>query len=108
MILFLSFCISVLGTPFQGLLPGFVRTRSTPAPPGGSVHDVLGDSGAFLAALIIASLRRSGRGKLLILMGLFVGGATLAIAISPWIWLSLPIMILMGIGNPVGWRWDPR
>ena len=32
-------------------------------------------------------------------MGVMVGGATLGVAISPWIWLSLPIMILMGVGQ---------
>ena len=99
MILFLSFCISVLGTPFQGLLPGFVQDAFDAGPALAALFMTFSAIGAFLAALIIASLRRSGRGKLLILMGLFVGGATLAIAISPWIWLSLPIMILMGIGQ---------
>ena len=32
-------------------------------------------------------------------MGVCVGAATMGVAISPWIWLSLPIMILMGIGQ---------
>jgi MFS family permease len=99
MILFLSFCISVLGTPFQGLLPGFVQDAFDAGPALAALFLTFSAVGAFLAALIIASLRRSGRGKLLVLMGMFVGGATLGIAISPWIWLSLPIMIVMGIGQ---------
>ena len=99
MILFLSFCISVLGTPFQGLLPGFVQDAFDAGPALAALFMTFSAIGAFLAALIIASLRRSGRGKLLVLMGIFVGGATLGIAVSPWIWLSLPIMILMGIGQ---------
>ncbi len=99
MILLLSFCVSVLGMPFQGLLPGFVQDAFNAGPALAALFMTFSAIGAFLAALIIASLRRSGRGKLLILMGVFVGGATLGVAISPWIWLSLPIMILMGIGQ---------
>ena len=99
MILLLSFCVSVLGMPFQGLLPGFVQDAFDAGPALAALFMTFSAIGAFLAALIIASLRRSGRGKLLILMGVFVGGATLGVATSPWIWLSLPIMILMGIGQ---------
>ena len=99
MILFLSFFISVLGTPLQGLLPGFVQDVFDAGPALAAMFLTFSAIGAFLAALIIASLRRQGRGKLLILMGFFLGAATLGIAISPWVWLSLPIMILMGIGQ---------
>ena len=99
MILLLSFFISLLGTPFQGLLPGFVQDTFDAGPALAALFLTFSAVGAFLAALIIASLRRSGRGKLLILMGVFLGAATLGMAISPWIWLSLPIMILMGIGQ---------
>ena len=99
MILLLSFFISMLGTPFQGLLPGFVQDAFGAGPALAALFMTFSAIGAFLAALIIASLRRSGRGKLLILMGVFLGGAILGMAISPWIWLSMPIMILMGIGQ---------
>lgn len=99
MILFLSFFVSMLGTPFQGLLPGFVQDAFDAGPALAALFMTFSAIGAFLAALIIASLRRSGRGKLLILMGVLLGGATLGIAISPWFWLSLPIMIVMGIGH---------
>ena len=90
----------LLGTPFQGLLPGFVQDAFDAGPAlAASVHDVLGHR-RIPGRLIIASLRRSGRGKLLILMGVFVGVEPRSgIAISPWIWLSLPIMILMGVGQ---------
>ncbi|MCY3557074.1 MAG: MFS transporter [Chloroflexi bacterium] len=99
MILLLAFFISMLGTPFQGLLPGFVQDAFDAGPALAALFMTFSAIGAFLAALIIASLRRSGRGKLLILMGVFLGGSILGMAISPWIWLSLPIMILMGIGQ---------
>ena len=99
MVLLLAFFISMLGTPFQGLLPGFVQDAFGAGPALAALFMTFSAIGAFLAALIIASLRRSGRGKLLILMGVFLGGSILGMAISPWIWLSLPIMILMGIGQ---------
>ena len=99
MVLFASFIISMLGTPFQGLLPGFVQDAFDAGPALAALFMTFSAVGAFLAALIIASMRRAGRGKLLVLMGLVLGGATLGIAVSPWIWLSLPIMILMGIGQ---------
>ncbi len=99
MILLLSFFISMLGMPFQGLLPGFVQDVFDAGPALAALFMTFSAVGAFLAALIIASLRRSGRGKLLILMGVFLGGSILGMAISPWIWLSMPIMILMGIGQ---------
>ena len=99
MVLLLAFFISMLGTPFQGLLPGFVQDAFGAGPALAALFMTFSAIGAFLAALIIASLRRSGRGKLLILMGVFLGGSILGMAISPWIWLSLPVMILMGIGQ---------
>ena len=99
MILLLSFFVSTLGMPFQGLLPGFVQDVFDAGPALASLFLTFSAIGAFLAAMIIASLRRRGRGRLLILAGAAVGSATLAIAISPWIWLSLPIMILMGVGQ---------
>ncbi len=99
MILLLSFCVSTLGMPFQGLLPGFVQDAFDAGPALASLFMTFSAVGAFLAALIIASLRRRGRGQLLLLMGAAVGAATLGVAISPWIWLSLPIMIFMGIGQ---------
>ena len=99
MILLLSFGISILGMPFQGLLPGFVQDAFDAGPAQAALFMTFSAIGAFLAALLIASLRRSNRGQLLILMGLFVGVSTMGVAVSPWIWLSLPIMILMGIGQ---------
>lgn len=99
MILLLSFGVSALGMPFQGLLPGFVQDAFDAGPELAALFLTFSAVGAFLAALIIASLRRRGRGPLLILMGASVGVATLGVAISPWIWLSLPIMILMGVGQ---------
>ncbi len=99
MILLLAFFISMLGTPLQGLLPGFVQDVFDAGPALTGVFLAFSALGAFLAALIIASLRRSGRGKLLILMGVFLAASILGMAISPWIWLSMPIMILMGIGQ---------
>ena len=98
-ILLLSFAVSTLGMPFQGLLPGFVQDAFDAGPALAALFLTFSAIGAFLAALIIASLRRRGRGRLLLLMGVCVGAATMGVAISPWIWLSLPIMILMGIGQ---------
>ena len=74
MILLLSFCVSVLGMPFQGLLPGFVQDAFNAGPALAALFMTFSAIGAFLAALIIASLRRSGRGKLLILMGIGQSG----------------------------------
>ncbi len=99
MILLLSFAVSLLGQPFQGLLPGFVQDAFDAGPALAALFMTFSAIGAFLAALVIASLRRRGRGRLLLLMGVFVGAGTLGMAISPWIWLSLPIMILMGVGQ---------
>ena len=99
MILLLSFAVSLLGQPFQGLLPGFVQDAFDAGPALAALFMTFSAVGAFLAALIIASLRRRGRGRLLLLMGVLVGAGTLGMAISPWIWLSLPIMIVMGVGQ---------
>ena len=98
-ILLLSFLVSLLGTPFQGLLPGFVQDTFDAGPALASLFMTFSAVGAFLAALLIASLRRRGRGWLLLLMGAFVGAGVMGVAVSPWVWLSLPLMILMGIGQ---------
>ena len=98
-VLLMSFAVSALGMPFQGLLPGFVQDAFDADSALASLFMSFSAIGAFIAAMLIASLRRAGRGKLLLGMGALVGVATLAIALSPWIWLSLPIMIVMGIGQ---------
>ncbi len=99
LILLLSFGVSALGMPFQGLLPGFVQDAFNADSAMASLFMSFSAIGAFLAAMLIASLRRAGRGKLLLGMGVLVGAATLAVVLSPWLWLSLGIMIFMGIGQ---------
>ena len=98
-ILLLSFGVSMLGMPFQQLLPGFVQDVFEADSALASTFLAVSAIGAFLAALLIASLRSRGRGVLLLVMGAAVGVGTLAIAISPWIWISLPMMLLLGIGQ---------
>ena len=93
MILLLSFFISLLGTPFQGLLPGFVQDAFDAGPALAALFLTFSAVGAFLAALIIASLRRSGRGKLLILMGVFLGAATLGI-VAELVGIRLAIFVV--------------
>jgi MFS family permease len=55
--------------------------------------------GALLGSLVIASLPARHRGLILLWSSLLLGVALIAFSASTWYWVSIPIMIAVGIGQ---------
>ncbi len=103
MLLVVHMFLSILGMPYQRLLPGFV-------------DDVLSDSfeqtavrvglllamtaiGALIGSLVIASLPNRNRGKLLIASMTVFALALLAFSVSEVLWVSAGLVVILGIGQ---------
>jgi len=55
--------------------------------------------GALAGALLVASAPARGRGKLLVAAGTAIGIGLVAFALSTNFWLTLPVMIFIGMGQ---------
>jgi MFS family permease len=55
--------------------------------------------GAIAGSLFVASLAPHHRGRLMIIWGAVLGAALVAFAISTNVWITLPIMLFIGMGQ---------
>lgn len=89
--------------PYQRLLPGFVsEVLATSSEQTATYLGLLltfTGGGALFGSLVIASLPDRRRGLLLILSSVVFAVALLALAWSTSIWLSLAIVVILGIGQ---------
>lgn len=94
---------STLALPYQRLLPGFVSevlsTDSDQAAVRIGVLLTMTAVGALIGSLLIASLPSRRRGKLLIGSMAIFGVALMAFAASEVLWLSMAIVLVLGIGQ---------
>lgn len=99
MILLVNFLMVLCSMPYMMMLPGFVSDV---------LHGDAGMQGALMsatsvgslaAALIIASLPSRRRGQILIWGSVLLGFALIAFSASQWFWLTMPIMVFIGIGQ---------
>ena len=99
LILLTNFLMVLCSMPYMMMLPGFVSDV---------LHGHAGMQGALMsassvgslaAALIIASLPSRKRGQILIWGALLLGLALIAFSASHWFWLTMPIMVFIGIGQ---------
>lgn len=56
-------------------------------------------AGALVAALTVANLDKRWRGRIMLIGSLVTPVALGAFALSPWFWLSLPLLVVVGIGT---------
>jgi predicted MFS family arabinose efflux permease len=56
-------------------------------------------AGALLAALAVANLDKNWRGRVMLIGSLVTPIALGAFALSPWFWLSVPLLVVVGIGT---------
>ncbi|MSP21769.1 MAG: MFS transporter [Dehalococcoidia bacterium] len=98
-ILLVNFLMVLCSMPYMMMMPGFVKDV---------LHGDAGMQGALMsatsvgslaAALIIASLPSRRRGAILIWGSFLLGLALIAFSASHWFWLTMPIMVFIGIGQ---------
>ncbi len=99
LILALNLGIVFFSQPYQLLLPGFAAdVLDAGAGRLGILMSVTG-IGALIGSLIIASLPARNRGMVLLVSALIMGVALIAFSISTWYWVTVPIMLAIGIGQ---------
>jgi MFS family permease len=90
---------TVLGMPYAQLLPMFTEgILKVDATAMGVLISVSG-AGAILGSLIIASLANRKRGLIMLIGGLVMSLALMVFAFSHWWYLSLFIILFIGMGN---------
>ena len=103
MLLSVHLFIVVFSTPYQRLLPGFVHEVLSNSPDQTAVRMGLlltfTGLGAVVGSLAVASLPNRNRGRLLIGSMVVLGIALLAFAVSTSFWLSVGIVIVLGVGQ---------
>jgi MFS family permease len=99
LILTLNLAIVLFSQPYQMLLPGFAKeVLDADAGRLGILMSVTG-VGALLGSLVIASLPPRNRGMIMMMSALLMGVALIAFSFSTWFWVTIPIMILIGVGQ---------
>jgi MFS family permease len=99
MVIAVNFLIVVVAMPYQMLLPGFVQdVLHKGAFEQGTMQSIQG-IGALVGAMFVASAASTGRGKLFIGCGALLGAGILAFSLSSNYWITLPIMVLIGVGQ---------
>jgi MFS family permease len=98
-ILLVNFLMVLCSMPYMQMLPGFVQQVL-----GGdaSMQGALMSStavGSLAAALVIASLPSKRRGAILLWGSVLLGLALIAFSASQWFWLTMPIMLFIGVGQ---------
>jgi MFS family permease len=99
LLILVNFMIVVVAMPYTMLLPGFVREVLDRGPGVQGLLMSVSGLGAIAGSLVVASLAPHHRGRLMIIWGALLGVALVAFAASTNVWLTLPIMLFIGIGQ---------
>jgi sugar phosphate permease len=91
--------VILLSMPYVFLLPGFVASALHRGPEVLGMLLSMTGIGALGGALVVASLPPRRRGLLYLLSALLQGVMLTVFSFSPWLWLTTPVMIVMGIGQ---------
>ncbi|MEZ4502596.1 MAG: MFS transporter [Dehalococcoidia bacterium] len=98
-ILGVNVLLIVMAMPYIFLLPGFVADVLNEGPSKLGLLLSATGAGSLFGALIIASLPPKRRGLLFLLSSAAQGVGLLAFSASTWFWVTMPIMVFMGIGQ---------
>lgn len=99
MILLVNFLMVLCSMPYMQMLPGFVSdVLKGDAGMQGALMSATA-VGSLAAALVIASLPNRNRGQILIWGGALLGLALVAFCISTSFWLTMGIMVFIGVGQ---------
>ena len=103
MLLMVHMFLSILGLPYQRLLPGFVDDVLSNSDAQTAVRMgfllAMTAIGALIGSLVIASLPNRNRGKLLIASMTVFALALLAFSISEVLWVSAGLVVILGLGQ---------
>lgn len=103
MLLVVHLFIVLFSMPYQRLLPGFVDDLLSSSPDQTAIRMGLlltfTGLGALIGSLVVASLPNRHRGRLLIASIVVLGLALLAFSASSMFWLSIGIVIVLGVGQ---------
>lgn len=98
MIISVNFFIVIVAFPYQMMLPGFVHEVLDRGPGAQGVLMGASGIGAIAGSLVVASMRDVKRGALMTGYAMLIGIALLAFAISTNFYITLPIMVILGVG----------
>ncbi len=98
-ILLVNFLMVLCSMPYMQMLPGFVSDVLKGGPGLQGTLMSATSIGSLAAALIIASLPSKRRGAILLWGSVLLGVALIGFSASQWVWLTLPIMVFIGIGQ---------
>jgi MFS family permease len=98
-ILLVNVMLILMAMPYMFLLPGFVADVLNEGPSKLGLLLSATGAGSLFGALLIASLPPKRRGLLFILSSAAQGVGLLAFSASTWFWVTMPIMVFMGIGQ---------
>jgi MFS family permease len=99
LVLLFTVLATVLGMPYAQLLPMFTEGILKVGATEMGVLITVSGVGAILGSLILANLRNKNRGIIMVLSGLLMGVALLVFSFSSWWYLSLGVIILVGLGS---------
>ena len=89
----------IFGAPYSQLLPMFTEDILKVSATGMGVLITVSGVGAMAGSLILASLTNRKRGMILLYAGLMLGLALVGFAFSKWWYLSLGLIVFIGMGS---------
>ena len=99
LILLITLITVLLSMPYMMLMPAIANdVLSIDEGRAGFLLSVSG-IGAIIGSLILASLPNKRRGLIMLLSGLMLGIALVAFSFSPWYYVSMLVMIFLGMGQ---------
>jgi predicted MFS family arabinose efflux permease len=101
-LLLLSALAALFGRSYQQLLPVFADDIWRAGPGGYGALLSAGGAGALLGALTMSSVREIRRqGPVLVASGLIFCIALAAFALSPWFWVGVALLVVVGFSSTV-------
>jgi len=98
----LDFGVTFLGNT-RALMPVYARDILAVGAPGLGLLYSAESCGSVIAATVLSVRGTATRAGLWVLIGVAIHGVCIsAFALSPWFWLSLPLLVGVGISNTIG------
>jgi MFS family permease len=98
-ILAFSLVVTLLSWPYHRLMPIFVDDILKVGATGMGILLSASAIGALVGSMVLASLPNKNRGKILLIGAMVLGLALTGFAFSPYMGLSLALMVFVGIGQ---------
>ena len=100
-VLVFTVLVIILGTPYSQLLPMFTEDILKVSATDMGILIAVSGVGAIVGSLILASLMNRKRGMILLIAGIVLGIALIVFSFSSWWYLSLAIIIFIGMGSTI-------